>query len=206
MNKKEFLKELRKKLNDEKYDDVDGIIDYYDELIEDRIERTNEIEKEVIQELGSIDEIVKKVCGGKSSGGKIKYEEDVILEEEAPKVSNEKKKTKNDNSVWLWIVILILTSPLWFGLLMAVFGINIAIYATGFGIGVASIVCIGLGVFTIFNLFTSGLIFLGIGVILLGVAFIIIPLLAVYSKFLFTLVKKSVGWLVNRINGKGEAK
>lgn len=200
MDKKEFLKELRYKLNKENYDDVDGIIDYYDELIEDRIERTNEIEKEVIKDLGSVDDIVKKVCGSKKTD-RIKYEEE-ITDEDKPSVKN--NNTKKD-STGIWIVILIITSPLWFGLVSGIVALHIAIYCAGFGVGVASLVFIALGVASLFSTFTAGLISLGIGAILLGAAFIIIPLLVAYAKLLFIVVKKSVKWLIGKISAKGEA-
>ena len=63
MNKVEFLNELSSSLSSLSKSERDDLIQYYDELIEDRKERTNQSEEEIIASLGSIDEIVRKTTG-----------------------------------------------------------------------------------------------------------------------------------------------
>ena len=63
MNKVEFLNELSSYLSSLSKSERDDLIQYYDELIEDRKERTNQSEEEIIASLGSIDEIVRKTTG-----------------------------------------------------------------------------------------------------------------------------------------------
>ena len=57
MTKREFLRRLRKKLN---CNDKDDIIAYYNELIEDKMDKTGLTEEEVIDRLDDIDDIVRK--------------------------------------------------------------------------------------------------------------------------------------------------
>ena len=63
MNKVEFLNELSSSLSSLSKSERDDLIQYYDELIEDRKERTNQSEEEIIASLGSIDDIVLKATG-----------------------------------------------------------------------------------------------------------------------------------------------
>ena len=59
MNKKEFMKSLTKELNQLKVQDVDNILEYFDELIEDKKENGMK-EKDIINDL-SIYEIIKNI-------------------------------------------------------------------------------------------------------------------------------------------------
>ena len=52
MTKREFLRRLRKKLN---CNDKDDIIAYYNELIEDKMDKTGLTEEEVIDRLDDIE-------------------------------------------------------------------------------------------------------------------------------------------------------
>ena len=104
MNKVEFLNELSSYLSSLSKSERDDLIQYYDELIEDRKERTNQSEEEIIASLGSIDEIVRKTTG-------IKKEKIVIDDPEivsSYKEIKSKNKSSNNNTI-LKIVIICLT-------------------------------------------------------------------------------------------------
>lgn len=75
MTKREFLRRLRKKLN---CNDKDDIIAYYNELIEDKMDKTGLTEEEVIDRLDDIDDIVRKTNSQSGVYQKIKYDEDEI--------------------------------------------------------------------------------------------------------------------------------
>ena len=96
MNKVEFLNELSSSLSSQR----DDLIQYYDELIEDRKERTNQSEEEIIASLGSIDEIVRKTTG-------IKKEKIVIDDPEIVSSYEEiksKNKSSNNNTILKYII------------------------------------------------------------------------------------------------------
>jgi len=63
MKKEKFLKDLREELVKYKVSDVDNIIEYYDELIEDKKESSkNKLnEEEIIAKLGSVSDITREV-------------------------------------------------------------------------------------------------------------------------------------------------
>lgn len=209
MNKKEFLNKLRKELNNLYYDETSGVVDYYDELIEDTIEKTGKSEDEVIDELGSIDDIVKRV-GAK--GSRIKYDEydenevDECNENEPKKEEVKNNKKTSNINIPLLIIVIVLTCPIWIGIVCGLVGGLIGIYAAGFATAVSSIaLCVG-GVVLLFTNLTKGIFLIGIGILLLGLSLIIIPLLIKLAKLIIKLVVKGYKWLVKSISSLKEGK
>lgn len=106
MTKKQFLKELKKKLNKLSYKEQKESLTFYSEMIEDRIEE-GLTEEQAVNEIGSIEEIVKQI-----------NEENLLT----------KKKEKKTLTTWEK-TLLIIGSPLWFPLLLLFFAILFTIYA-----------------------------------------------------------------------------
>ena len=98
MNKSEFLNKLDKDLSCLSYEEKIGIIDYYKEIIEDKIE-AGMCEAGAVESVGSIEEIVKQAT---------------LENEEPPEKAGETKKLEKR-----WIIILIAGSPLLIPLLAA---------------------------------------------------------------------------------------
>ena len=67
MRKRTFLKELRNRLENNNCKDIEDVIQYYDELIEDTIDRTGRSEDDVVYDLGPISEIVARVTNNRNS-------------------------------------------------------------------------------------------------------------------------------------------
>ena len=103
MNKKEFLTELRSKLQGLPKDDLDNRISFYDEMIEDRKDE-GKSEEDAVAEIGSVDDVVKQIA------------------QETPLVKLVKERTKPKRALRAWeIVLIILGFPLWFPLLLTAF-------------------------------------------------------------------------------------
>ncbi len=111
MNKKEFLRQLEEGLNGLPKNDIEERLTFYNEIIEDKIEEGIS-EEEAVAQIGSVDEIVLQTI------------EDTPL----AKLVKEKVKPKRRLKAWE-IVFLILGSPIWLSLLVAVFALIIALYA-----------------------------------------------------------------------------
>lgn len=60
MTKKEFLSKLEEELDNLHYEEKNNILEYYEELIEDKKE-SGKREKEIIKEIGSIENIIKNI-------------------------------------------------------------------------------------------------------------------------------------------------
>ena len=108
MDKNTFLLELQKRLKGLPVEDVQRTLDYYKEMIDDRMEE-GLTEEEAVAEIGTVEEIAEPIL---------------------PKSSRRKMKT--------WeIVLLILGFPVWFPLLVAAAAVVVSIVATIYAVDVS---------------------------------------------------------------------
>lgn len=187
MNKIEFLKELSYRLNGLSTSERDDLVQYYDELIEDKKERTRQSEEEIISSLGSLDDIVRKATGIRNE--KIIIDDPEIVSS-SPKSTSKKKES--DNNTILKIIIIVLTFPLWFGLGAGVIGCIIGFFAAGIGIGGGGIACIIRSFFVLSSSMGEFVLHLGCGCILIGLSLIIVPSLIKFFTFLFREIKSFI--------------
>ena len=170
MNKKEFLDLLAKKLSHIPDVEKDDIINYYNELIEDKVDNTYKSEEEVIADLGDINDIVKKL--GRDIN-KIVYDEPHI---------------EKDNSSFIkGIIILVLLFPVWITVFSVLFGLIVGVIAGGIGLIVSGIVMgVSAVIVTTSNL-TMGLFWLGVSLLLVGIGLILMPII---TKFVVWTIKQ----------------
>ena len=100
MSKTEFLKELESRLNGLPSKDIDERIEFYSEMIDDRVEE-GKTEEEAIAEIGTVDDVVQQIA------------------KETPLLKLVKEKVKPKTRLKAWEIVLIcLGFPLWFPLLL----------------------------------------------------------------------------------------
>ena len=169
MNKKEFLDTLRKELNDDNSD----VINYYDELISDRIEN-GEKEKQVIKSLGNINNIIN------------------VLKIEN-KVSKQTKKNVVSNTVILMWVLLLMSSPMLLPLIIVIF----ALIFTFFMVIISLLITFGSLIFTFtiapFAAIASvinGSMTIPMFILLLGISLFMIGISLLLGKLCIMLVYK----------------
>lgn len=109
MNKELFLTTLREKLKGLPKEDIDERINFYEEMINDRIDE-GKSEEDAIKEIGTIDEVVQSIA-----------DETPLL-----KLVKERIKPKRKLSAWE-IVLLVLGFPLWLPLMIT--GLVLALVA-----------------------------------------------------------------------------
>lgn len=187
MNKQEFLKALSERLDKLPENEKNKSINYYLEMIDDRIEE-GASEDEAIDALGGIEEIAENIMS--------QYPD-----------ANEKRSTKkrfNLNTVT--IILLIIGSPIWLSILLAIISVIISIFSAVFGIAVAlvSIVISFIlgGIFAVvaspvimFQNLLAGVFALGSGLTLVGLG-----ILAVFGSVLFIrLVIKATKFFIRKI-------
>ncbi len=174
MTKREFLRRLRKKLN---CDDKDDIIAYYNELIEDKMDKTGLTEEEVIDNLDDIDDIVRKTNGQSGVYQKIKYDEDEI-----PK---KKRKSSSGN---------ILTKILYFPMAIVAFALYLALIclcvSLGLSLGLSGIAMIIFGIINLQTSISQGIIMISLGILSIGLTLIVVPLIYKLVALIITLIKK----------------
>ena len=165
MTKREFLRRLRKKLN---CNDKDDIIAYYNDLIEDKMDKTGLTEEEVI---------VRKTNSQSGVYQKIKYDEDEI-----PK---KKHKSSSGN---------ILTKILYFPMAIVAFALYLALIclcvSLGLSLGLSGIAMIIFGIINLHTSISQGVIMISLGILSIGLTLIVVPLIYKLVALIITLIKK----------------
>ena len=110
MNKLEFLSALRKSLSGLPKQDVEERLEFYSEMIDDRIEEGCE-EEDAVSRIGDVDEISKQIIS------------DIPLS----RIAKERVKPKRRITTWE-IVLIVLGSPIWLTLAIAALAVVLAIY------------------------------------------------------------------------------
>lgn len=110
MNKQDFLEKLRTGLAGLPKDDLDERINFYSEMIDDRME-DGLTEEEAVSQMGDVEEIISQIIA------------------ETPFVKIVKEKMKPNRTMKAWeIVLLVLGSPLWLSILLVLFSVILVIY------------------------------------------------------------------------------
>ena len=180
MNKNEFIIRLRQGLSSLRGADVDKSVDYYTEIIEDRIE-AGQSEEEAIASLGSIDEIISQTLD--ETG------------DQAPIV----EKIKNIRKMKRWEkVVLIAGSPLWLVLLISLVAVAASLIASLWAIcisfcaielsllagSLAGVICTFIMLFT--GRMYQGLLLLGAALLCLGLGILLFKLTIQCVKLMAT--------------------
>lgn len=200
MNKAEFLAEIRRKIQGLPQSDIEKFLDYYTEMIDDYTE-DGHTEEEAIRELGSVEQIV----------------EQILKETPLPRLVQEKVRPTRALRAGE-IILLLLGSPLWVPMVLAVlalfFGAYVLLWAAVavlYAIDLSAFACGAAGVFSILPFALSGnllqgIFLLGVGLIGIGVGLLF---LFVCNK-VAVLILRSSKWLLLRVKhafvGKGEQK
>lgn len=197
MNKTEFTEQLKSSLKGLSELDIKKSVDYYEEMIEDRIE-DGMTEEEAVSALGSIDEIKSKIL------------------EEIPiaKIVKEKMRPKRALRAWE-IVLLILGSPVWVPVSAALIVVALVIYLCFWVI----ILCLYLTDLAVFlsgfaaivvafvqqNGFNTALFLVGGGIALIGAAILLFfGFTQVAKGMLFISKKMALGIKKMFVGGKKE--
>ncbi len=185
MNKNEFLATLRERLNGLPEEDINKSIDFYCEMIDDRVE-DGMSEAEAVDALGNIEEIISQILSAVS----------------LPKLVKERVKPKRALKAWE-IVLLVLGAPLWIPLLatviltvlaiyLSVWSVIISLYAVDLSIAVSGLACIGVAVALLFDgqFVPAGVVF-GAGLVCMGLAILLL--------FAFNMVTKGILWVSKKV-------
>ena len=192
MDKLTFLTQLRAKLGTIPEEDRQRSLDYYAEMIDDRMENGLS-EAEAVAAIGDLEEIVRG-----------------ILAETPCKMEETRKKR---NLRWWEITLLVLGSPVWASLLIAVaavifsvwislWSVVISLYATVVALGGAAIGCI----FGSFFMLDGGMVVaLGVALVCAGLTILIWMLSNLVAKGMVKLTKLLFVWIKGMFAGKEQA-
>lgn len=189
MNKQQFLTEISSRLKGIPEHDIKKSLDYYSEMIADRME-DGLAEADAVSAVGSVEEIVSQ-----------------ILSESTPLIL---PKTRRTPKIWE-IVLLILGSPVWLPLLLAaaivilavyivIWSVIVTLYSIDLSLAAGGILCTASAFILIASGFTvQAVLFFGTGLILAGISILlffgfnqITKYTVILSKEIFVLLKKCI--------------
>lgn len=119
MTKQEFLSELRARLASLPAKDIEEHLDYYCEMIDDRIEEGLS-EEDAVAAVGTVPDVAAQILAEEP------------IEEEAPK----KRKARRKMRGWE-ITLLVLGSPIWLSLLIAAFSVLFSLIVSAWAVAVS---------------------------------------------------------------------
>ena len=174
MNKFEFLTQLRAKLWSIPQEDAQRSVEYYREMIEDRMEE-GLTEEEAVAAVGDLEEIVKTILA------------------ETPQIPVPVKAPEKPGLRWWEITLLILGSPIWASLLIAavsvvfslwisLWAVVISLYATAVSLGAAAIGCIAGSFFMFQNGAGTVMVAWGAALVCAGLAILFVMLSNLAAK------------------------
>ena len=200
MNQQQFLAALENRLNGLPQGDIEKTLEYYKEMIEDRIE-DGMTEEEAVQEMDPLDEIASQT----------------LFATPFPELVKARAKAQRTLNGWE-IVLLILGSPLWISLLLTavilllslyvvLWSVILSLYAVGLSFAVAGVGGILGGVVMAFAGFPNqALFYVGAGLICAGTAILLFFGFRQITRQILKLSKKILLWVKSWFIAKGDKK
>ena len=199
MNKQEFLARLRNGLCGLPQEDIEERVTFYSEMIDDCMEE-GFLEAEAVEQIGPVDAIISQI----------------VAEVPLAKLVKEKITPKKKLGVWE-IILLVLGSPIWLSLLIAVFAVVLAIYVSLWSVIVslwavfASLIGCALGGIAAGMGFAfggnglTGIAMMGAGMVCAGLSVFTFFGCKAATKGILLTTKKFALWIKNRFVKKGGA-
>ena len=154
MNKQDFIASLRASLSGLPKQDVEDSLNFYSEMIDDRIEE-GLTEQEAVLAIGSVTTVSSQIIA------------DIPLS----KIAKEKIKPKRGLRAWE-ILLLALGSPIWLSLLIAAFAVVFSLYVSVWSVIISLWAVFASLVAFVAGGIIAGIIFIVVGNVLTGVCMI----------------------------------
>ncbi|MBR3574664.1 MAG: DUF1700 domain-containing protein [Lachnospiraceae bacterium] len=189
MLKQEFLAKLRSGLEAASIEDIDECIEFYDEMISDRIE-SGMNEESAVAQMESIDSIISNYKAEKPVAK-------LIMD----KVQKSHDDAKGKGKGALWIVLAIIGFPIWLPILIVVFALLLTLYIVLWCIVIAVFcVLVAIGAVALSGLFIFIMMFTGIvpwplGIFSLGAGLFLGGLAALLWHPIWSLCKAIAGMI-----------
>jgi uncharacterized membrane protein len=189
MLKQEFLAQLRSGLEAASIEDIDECIEFYDEMISDRIE-SGMNEESAVAQMESIDSIISNYKAEKPVAK-------LIMD----KVQKSHDDAKGKGKGALWIVLAIIGFPIWLPILIVVFALLLTLYIVLWCIVIAVFcVLVAIGAVALSGLFVFIMMFTGIvpwplGIFSLGAGLFLGGLAALLWHPIWSLCKAIAGMI-----------
>lgn len=192
MNKQMFLSTLKEKLSDLPLSEVEKVLSFYEEAIDDRIE-DGKTEEQAVSELDSIDTIVREM--------QINLPLTKLISKKV------KKSHEKSNHKTLWMVLAICGSPIWVPIALSLAIVALSIYITIWAVIISlycavfsfAIACVAGLLTSVFRFIGSGaavgFLQIGISIFCGGIFIVTFKPMVLLSKKLINVTVKFVKWV-----------
>lgn len=196
MNKRDFLNALAARLSGLPSEDIERRLEYYAEMIDDRID-DGMSEEEAVSDLGGIDSVVSSI----------------IAETPITRLIGAKLEKKSGLKGY-HIALIVLGAPLWFPLLIALLSVIFAVFVALFSLifaafsivvsfAVTSVGCLAGGVTALISGgFARAAAMIGTALVFAGLTVLCCIAAIAFSKWIFRLVRAFVLFIKTRFVGK----
>lgn len=202
MNKAQFLSEIRKGISSLSEKDIESSLQYYSEMIDDRIE-DGMSEEDAVSAMGTVDEVVTQILRDKP-------------------VTEPEKNNGHKGTQWfrrnltrnkrLLLVLLILTLPflvtLAGSLLIVVISVAASLYASSIGVFVGGLACIvkAVALIAVESAVAEALLYFGVGLSLSGISILIFIAAHCFVKLIKFIFGKLFGFVKGIFSKREEGK
>ena len=201
MKRNEFMEAVRKKLKGLSEEDINKALEFYDEIINDKVE-DGVPEDEAVDALGTPDEIAEQILMGMS----------------LPKLVKAKAKPAGGFKAWE-IVLIILGFPVWFPLLVAaasivfalfivILALVISFFAVVISFGIGGLVLVAASVMALIAGSGASAVYqIGVALMLIGLAVLLFIPAKALALWMVEMCKKFGRWVklkVINMRKKGE--
>ena len=191
MNKQEFIKKLKEMLSDLPEKEINDRIDFYSEMIDDRIE-DGLTEEQAIKDIGTVEDVAKQIIDEIPLFKIIKHK---------LKKSKAKNTTTKRKRSWWEITLLAIGSPIWLSILISFFAVILSLYVSLWAVVISfyavdlSLLLSGISIIAgIVFIFTdglsAGLIIIAGGIMCVGISILFFYVCKYTAKFTIFITKK----------------
>lgn len=194
MTKQEFITKLKEMLSDLPEKEINDRIDFYSEMIDDRIE-DGLTEEQAINDIGTVEDVAKQIIDEIPLFKIIKHKLKFKNKPKTQTSTNKRKRT------WWEITLLAVGSPIWFSLIISFFAVIISLYVSLWAVVISfyavdlSLLLSGLSAIAgIICIFTDGLsvglLLIACGIMCIGLSILFFYVCKYVSKFSIFITKK----------------
>ena len=185
MTKQDFILKLKSKLENLPKEEVEERINFYIEMIDDRVEEGFS-EERAVESLGNVDDIAEQIVS------------------DIPLIKTLKSKIKRNRPFKRWeLALLIIGSPIWLSLIIALFAVALSLYVTLWVVVISlwavfvaciasSVFLVVLGVISLFKSVALGFAYIGLAVMFIGFIILFYYACKPVTKWAGLVVKKLI--------------
>ncbi len=204
MTKSQFLDRIKAGIASLPQGDKEKYLEYYSEMVDDRMEE-GMTEEEAVADIGSTSDIIAQILRKSPSKAQTQNQEKPILEKMNEHIDS-------DTRPWI-IAVAVLTSPVWvpiliglagglIGLAAGVFSAIVAFYASAVGVFAAGVACIIKAFFT--ALAGEIIAYVGAGLLCMGISLLLFLFGNLCMKLAVKLIKFTVKFVKSKLSRKKE--